>query len=90
MYRYVLIICLFFTPLFLSEIFAMEIPSRYDTFMKNYEKNAYCKISPNIKMLFTIPQDRDFDKKYIIDDKELLNIQCKRDIQMNVFLQNDV
>jgi len=55
----------------------------------NVRKNAACKILPLAKILLSIPQDRDFEKKYISDDDELLAVQCRRDVVMDVYLQTD-
>gem|GEM_PF-5432123 len=35
-----------------------------------------CKISPNIKILLAIPQDKDFEKKYITEYESVLREQC--------------
>jgi len=48
-----------------------------------------CKISPNIKILLAIPQDKDFEKKYITEYESVLREQCHEWVVMDVFLQND-
>jgi len=82
-----LIGCVFFV---ISLIYADAWPELETQMHRdNFRNNASCKISPLTKVLLSIPQDRDFEKKYIIDDDELLRVQCHRDVVMDVYLQTD-
>jgi|GEM_PF-3357409 len=50
----------------------------YDVYKEDFRKNAQCKIPPLAKVLIALPQDRDYEKKYITDDEQILRLQCKK------------
>gem|GEM_PF-4956435 len=43
-----------------------------------------------MKVLLSIPQDREYDTKYITSDPQLLHIQCLRYIPMDVYLHTQM
>jgi len=61
---------------------------QYNNIMNNFKRNAHCKISPTSKVLLAIPQDRDFEKKYVVDDEEILRQQCKKGVMTDIYIQN--
>jgi|GEM_PF-1938301 len=60
-----------------SQSFAELPPNMINNLVRSFfDDEAYCKLTPNIKVLLSIPQDRDFEKKYITEYEEVLRRQC--------------
>jgi len=51
---------------------------------------AFCTISPDIKILLSIPQDRDYEKKYNTEYEEVFRDQCNQWVVMDVYVQNTI
>jgi len=85
-----IVLCLYTHAMNKSVIpdFARPPESQYNSIMNNFKRNAHCKISPTSKVLLAVPQDRDFEKKYVVDDEEILRLQCEKWVMMDIYIQN--
>jgi len=57
--------------------------------VSHIKSQAQCKLSPSTRIILSMPQDRDFYKKIIIDDEEILRLQCKKWIPIHIYLENN-
>jgi len=55
----------------------------------DFVQKGFCKISPNTKVLLSIPQNIKYEEQYTPDDTEKFYRQCENWVDMDVYLQND-